>query len=45
VFYGEPYVVPEEKKAGGVKICRAELEERLNALYDEVWALQGKKEH
>lgn len=45
VFYGEPYVVPEEKKAGGLKVCRAELEERLNTLYDEVWALQGKKEH
>lgn len=45
VFYGEPYMVPEEKKTGGLKACRGELEKRLNALYDEVWSLHGKKEH
>lgn len=43
--YGEPIDVPPGLKGDGVETYRLELEERLNRLYEEMWALHGKKVH
>lgn len=44
-FYGEPLFVPSDIGEEGLEAYRLELEKRLNDLYAEAWALQGKKEH
>lgn len=44
-FYGEPLLVPPGLKEEQVEEYRLELERRLNDLYAQAWALQGKAEH
>lgn len=44
-FYGEPLDVPEKIKKDEVEKYRLILEQRLNDLYDEAWALHGVREH
>jgi lysophospholipid acyltransferase (LPLAT)-like uncharacterized protein len=44
-FYGEPLHVPPKIKSEEVEKYRMILENRLNDLYTEAWALQGKTEH
>ncbi len=44
-FYGEPLYVPPKIKSEDVEGYRLILENRLSDLYDEAWALHGKKEH
>ena len=44
-FYGEPLDVPAKIKSEEIEKYRLILEQRLNDLYDEAWAFQGKKEH
>lgn len=44
-FYGEPLDVPSKLKADEIEEYRVVLENRLNDLYTEAWAIQGKKEH
>ncbi|MCF8056046.1 MAG: lysophospholipid acyltransferase family protein [Desulfocapsa sp.] len=44
-FYGEPLDVPSKIKSEEVEKYRLILENRLNNLYDEAWALHGKTEH
>ncbi len=44
-FYGEPLLVPPGLKEEQVEEYRQELEKRLNDLYAQAWALQGKAEH
>jgi len=43
--YGEPLEVPPGLKGEGVESYRLELEERLNRLYTEMWALHGRTIH
>lgn len=43
--YGEPIEVPPGLKSEGIEEYRLLLENRLNALYEEMWAIHGKKEH
>lgn len=45
VVYGEPLEVPPGLKGEGIESYRLELEERLNRLYTEMWALHGRKIH
>ncbi|WP_136797673.1 lysophospholipid acyltransferase family protein [Desulfosediminicola ganghwensis] len=45
LVYGEPFGVPPGVKGDAVETYRLELEQRLNALYEEMWALHGKKVH
>jgi lysophospholipid acyltransferase (LPLAT)-like uncharacterized protein len=44
-FYGEPLTVPPKIKSEAIEKYRMILENRLNDLYDEAWALQGKTNH
>ncbi len=44
-FYGEPLQVPPKITSDEIEDYRVILEERLNNLYKEAWALQGKTEH
>lgn len=44
-FYGEPLDVPAKIKSEEVEKYRLILEQRLNILYKEAWALQGKTTH
>jgi len=44
-FYGEPLDVPPKIKSEEVEKYRIILENRLNDLYNEAWALHGKTEH
>ncbi|WP_228130016.1 lysophospholipid acyltransferase family protein [Desulfocapsa sulfexigens] len=44
-FYGEPLYVAPKIKSEDVEDYRLILENRLSDLYDEAWALHGKKEH
>ncbi len=44
-FYGEPLQVPPDLKDQELEKYRLELEKRLNTLYSQAWALQGRKEH
>ncbi len=44
-FYGEPLYVPPKIKSEEIEKYRLVLENRLNDLYDEAWAIQAKKEH
>jgi lysophospholipid acyltransferase (LPLAT)-like uncharacterized protein len=44
-YYGEPIFVPSELKAEGIEEYRLLLEQRLNGLYAEAWALYNKAEH
>lgn len=43
--YGELIEVPPGLKSEGIEGYRLLLEKRLNALYEEMWAIHGKKEH
>lgn len=43
--YGEPMHVPKGLKAADLERCRLELEERLNILYSEAWAMFGRQGH
>lgn len=45
VFYGKPFMIPNEVKAGDLEDYRPKLENSLNVLYEEAWSLHGKKEH
>jgi len=44
-FYGEPLVVPPKIKSDEIEKYRLMLEQRLNDLYTEAWALHKKREH
>jgi lysophospholipid acyltransferase (LPLAT)-like uncharacterized protein len=44
-FYGEPLQVPPDLKDLELEEYRLELEKRLNSLYFQAWAMQGKTEH
>ncbi|MEN8198881.1 MAG: lysophospholipid acyltransferase family protein [Thermodesulfobacteriota bacterium] len=44
-FFAEPLTVPAKLGPEGVEKYRIILEKRLNMLYDEAWALQGKTKH
>lgn len=44
-IYGEPLLVPPGLKSEGIEEYRLLLENRLNALYEEMWAIYGRKEH
>ncbi len=44
-FYGKPLEVPPKIKSEEIEEYRIILEKRLNNLYREAWALQGKTEH
>lgn len=44
-FYGEPLQIPPKIASDEIEDYRVILEERLNDLYKEAWALQGKTEH
>lgn len=44
-FFGEPLDVPAKLKSDGIEEYRLLLEQRLNMLYAEAWAIHGKKEH
>ena len=44
-FYGEPLQSPSKISSEEIEEYRILLEERLNNLYQEAWALQGKTEH
>lgn len=44
-FFGEPFDVPPKIKSEEIEKYRVILENRLNHLYEEAWALQGKAEH
>ena len=44
-FYGEPLQVPPKIKTEAIEEYRVILEDRLNALYKESWALHGKSQH
>jgi lysophospholipid acyltransferase (LPLAT)-like uncharacterized protein len=44
-FYGEPLLVPPTLTDEQLEEYRLELEKRLNDLYTQAWALQGKAEH
>lgn len=44
-FYGEPFDVPPKLDSAELEKYRLLLEERLNRLYEEAWALHGKTEH
>ena len=43
--YGEPLYVPKGAKGDELENYRVQLEERLNELYLQLWAIQGKSEH
>ncbi len=43
--YGEPIEVPPGLKSEGIEEYRLLLENRLNTLYEEMWAIYGKEEH
>lgn len=45
VFYGKPFMIPKEIKAGELEIYRPKLENSLNVLYEEAWSIYGKKVH
>lgn len=44
-FYGEPFFVPPKLQDEQVEEYRLVLEQRLNDLYAQAWALQGKVVH
>jgi lysophospholipid acyltransferase (LPLAT)-like uncharacterized protein len=44
-FYAPPLQVPPDLKDNDLEGYRLELENRLNALYAQAWALHGKVEH
>ena len=43
--YGEPFFLPEGLKANQLEEYRLELENRMNELYEEAWAIYGKSTH
>jgi len=45
LFFAEPFDVPPKIKSEEIEKYRVLLENRLNDLYREAWALQGKTEH
>jgi lysophospholipid acyltransferase (LPLAT)-like uncharacterized protein len=44
-FYGKPLQVPSKISSEEIETYRLILEERLNKLYKDAWALQGKTDH
>ena len=44
-FYGEPIEIPPKVSQEETEVFRKLVEERLNQIYDQAWALQNKKEH
>ena len=44
-YYGEAIHVPADVKADGIEAYRLLLEERLNGLYAEAWAIYSKAQH
>ncbi len=45
VFHGEPIDVPPNLSSEGIETYRQLLEDRLNDLYKEAWAVYGKERH
>ena len=45
VFYGKPFTIPEDVKAGNLEEYQPKLQNSLNALYSEAWRMQGREEH
>ncbi len=45
VLYGEPISVPPGLNGDGIEEYRLQLEQRLNAMYRQVWGLHNKQEH
>ena len=44
-FYGEPILIPPKMNQEEIETFRTLVEERLNQLYEQAWALQNKKDH
>jgi hypothetical protein len=45
LFYGKPVHVPKDVKGEGIEAYRLQVENNLNEIYTQAWAVYGKQQH